>query len=301
MKPDLIALIIIMSLISTATADFWASTVGTDSSSWSIYRQSGNINCNLSSSIEGKIAPIDSHGRVLSPYQSRYADIGENDVKLRERTSALEGKYKSEDNIRLWSNIANSVNIYYFKPFGSDIFSFSYYEQWPALLTTSRTLEYVGQQINDRDFQGNNRDFVGSNLLYNHELSEELRAVMWLDRMNATVLATNDSIIQAEFMPTKYLGYLIRANTTGIADLRFRHAGSQYDVKRRDYPAVDEGDERYYGTYTLARKIEMRSVFENKNNTAIDEWLPCCNGGWSYMRSEDPQGHSANGFFNCSC
>ncbi len=93
---------------------------------------------------------------------------------------------------------------------------------------------------------------------------------MWLDRMNATVMATDDAILQADFMPTKYLGYLIKAKTTGIANLGYRQTGQHYDVKRRAYYAINEDNERYYGIYTLGRKIEMRSVFENYNET--DEW-----------------------------
>jgi hypothetical protein len=93
------------------------------------------------------------------------------------------------------------------KPIGTDIYSIEYEnEQWPVIIKASKTLAYSGQQINDRDFEGNNGDFVGANFLYNHELSKEQRSVIWLQRMNASVLATNDTILSAEFKPTKYLG-----------------------------------------------------------------------------------------------
>lgn len=270
--------IVLFVLVSISSADFWSNTITTNSSSWSIYRQSQNLSFDLSSSVEGNISAIESYGRVLSPHQSYYADVTANDIRLRERISALEGKYKYQDKMKLLSRIDNDIYIYFNKPSGTNIYTFSFYERWPVLLTSSKTLEYQGRQINSRDFEANNRDFVGSNLLYNRNLSEERQTVMWLDRMNATVLATDDAILQAEFMPTKYLGYLILANTTGIADLRYKQAQSGYDVKRRDYPAASEGYERYYGTYTIGRKIEMRSIFDN--NILSEEWLPCCYDRW---------------------
>jgi len=257
-----------------------------------------------SSLVEGEIAPIEFHGALLNPYSSYYSNVNDNDVQLKERTSALEGDYRSEDEMRLWSNIGSDIDIDYAKPAGTDVYTFSFHEIWPVALTSRRTLEYSGRQINDRDFEGNNRDFVGSNLLYNRKLFKDRSAVMWLERMNATVQATDDSILRADFMPTKYLGYQIQTNTTGIADLRYRQAGSQYDVKRYDYTPLSESDERYYGTYALSRKIEMRSQYPNYNETDDEtndyEWLPCCS--LDGLSLQDQEGLSIDTIFNClSC
>ena len=281
----------------------------TDSSHWSIYRQSNNISFNLSSSVEGKISSVESHGRILSPYQSYYEEVGTNDVRLRERRSAREGSYESTDEIKMQSVVypeIEIINLLVDKRAGTGLLTFEYKnEKWPVFIKANRTLAYSGQQINDRNFEGNNGDFVGANFLYNHELSKEQRSVIWLQRMNATVLATNDSILLAEFKPTKYLGYLIQAKSTGIADLSYRLRDFQYDVKHQRYPALSEGEERYYGTYDLARKIEMRSVFEKSDDTddEVDSWLPCCNGGWNDMVQLDQKdfGTGANGVFDCTC
>jgi hypothetical protein len=172
-------------------------------------------------------------------------------------------------------------------------------------LKAGRIIAYSGQQINDRYFEGNNGDFVGASFLYNHNLSKEQRTVAWLKRMNATALATNDSVLLVDFKPTKYLGHKINANTTGIADLRYRLSDSQYDLVRQNYPALSEGDERYYGTYNLSRKIEMRSTYENNNDTeeALDSWLPCCDDDWSDIGYLDLDGFgvSAKKVFDCTC
>jgi hypothetical protein len=302
-----IFLIIAVVLTSNANAIFWSSSVKANSSSWSIYRESSNISFNLSSSVEGKISPVESRGRILSPYQSYYEDIGTNDVRLRQRTSSLEGSYKSTDEIMMQSVVyPDEIVITVDKPVGTDLYTIEYKnEKWPVFIKASRNLDYSGQQINNRDFEGNNGDFVGANFLYNRELSKEQRSVIWLRRMNATVLATNESIFLAEFKPTKYLGYEIKSNTTGIADLSYGFRDSRYDVKHQNYPALSEGEERYYGTYGLKRRIEMKSVFENSNETGdeAESWLPCCYAGWNDMMYFDKKGFGTGtkGVFDCTC
>ena len=303
-------LLIVFALSSNVCGVYWSSHVDTNSSHWSIYRESSNISFNLSSSVEGKISSVESRYRSLHPYQSYYEEVGTNDVRLKQRTNALEGSYKSTDEIMMQSAVyPDEIEITVDKPIGTDIYAIEYEnEQWPVIIKASKTLAYSGRQINDRDFEGNNGDFVGANFLYNHELSKEQRSVIWLQRMNASVLATNDTILSAEFKPTKYLGYLIQVNTTGIADLSYRLRDSKYDVKHQNYPALSEGEERYYGTYDLARKIEMRSVFEKSEYTDADEfsgysWLPCCSSGWGDMSIPDQKGFgtSAKGIFDCTC
>ena len=308
MRLHLAILLVALFLLTTnANAVYWSSSVDTNSSHWSIYSESSNISFNLSSSVEGKISPVGSRGRILSPYQSYYEEVGSNDVRLRQRTSSLEGSYKSTDEIMMQSVVyPDEIEITVDKPVGTDIYTIEYKnEKWPVFIKASRTLTYSGQQINNRDFEGNNGDFVGTNFLYNHKLTKEQRSVIWLKRMNATVLATDESILLAEFKPTKYLGYLINANTTGIADLSYRLRDSQYDVKHQNYPALSEGEERYYGAYNLSRKIEMKSVFEKSNDTddEADSWLPCCNGGWNDMEQLGQRdfGTAAKGVFDCTC
>jgi len=266
-----------------ASADYWASSVGTNSTSWSIYRQSQNLTFDMTSSVEGNVSPVEVHGRTISPHLSYYSEVGAGGLKQRERTSALQGSYRSEEMMSLWSNLDNEVIINMAKPAGTNEYKIQYYEQWPASLISDRVIKYSGKGINDLDFVGNNNDFAGAILLYNQNLSKERRTVMWLYRTNATVRATDDAIILAEFQPTKYLGYLIRTHTTGIADLSYRQADSQYDAKRQYYPPISEGDEMYYGAFDLGRLIEMRSLFNNYNETDpdfqpldLENELPCC-------------------------
>jgi hypothetical protein len=123
--------------------------------------------------------------------------------------------------------------------------------------------------------------------------------------MNATARAVDDGIVFAELKPTKYLGYEIKANTTGITDLSYRFRNTKYDVKHRNYPELVMGDERYWGKYDLSRRINMKSTFIKVNNTDddLDSWLPCCYDGWKDMLhfEKEDLGTDAKGVFDCTC
>jgi len=277
----IIALAVMLVSISCSIADYWSSAVETNTSTWSIYRQNNNVSFNLTSSVEGNIAPITVRERVLKPYHSYYAEVKENDVRLSQRTSALEGYYKSDELISLRSRNMEDIEISIEKPNETNIYTFSFKELWPVSIITRRTLDYSGRLINNKDLEVIDRDQVGANLLYNRNLSIDRKAIMRLNRLNATVLATDDAILLAEIQPTKYLGYLANMHTSGMADLTYTQTESRYDPKRRMYPVLIDGDERYFGTYDLARRIEISSNFSRSNDTDDEElsgydWLPCC-------------------------
>lgn len=302
----LIVFMLVMALISSGSATFQSLTVGTKSSSWSIYRQSGNLSFDYSQLVHGTVSPVDYHGRSLSPYHSAYQEVNVNDVRLRDRTSAFQGNYSSEEMMYLRSDTTNSVSIDITKPGGSPVYTIQYVESWPVILKYAKTMNYKGKEINDREFAGNNLDFAGSSLLYNQELSRETNAGLLLKRMNATVLATDDAILSADFMPSREMIYNTRTHTTGIADLKYRLTGPSYDVKHVSYPALSEGEERYVGTYNISRSIHIKSDFEMpdfENSTPGEDWLPCCFAGWSDMNPLDKKDLrvSAKDIFDCSC
>lgn len=245
-------------------------------SSWSLSRQSQNISFDLTSSVIGTIAPLDYHGTILHPYQSVYENILENDVGVKERNSAKEGEYSSKESVSLVARIS-PTSFEYEKPTGSDIWTYTYTENWPVILTSDRSTKYSGKGINERSIASNNLDFIGSNLLYNTQLSENRRTIMWLNNLNATILAADyRGIISAELQPNKYLGQLMQIHTTGIADLSYRWTNPHFDDRKQNYPAFLEGNERYYGTYDLAQRIETRSNNTNYDYSQDYDWLQCC-------------------------
>ena len=267
--------LLLLGLISSASAASYTFGVDnvTDGSSFWISRQSGTMKLDLSGSVEGDVVPIavTPAGRILSPFISGFADLAANDVRLRERTAALQGTYSSEGVISLRSEAEADVNRTYFKPAGSEIWTITLEENWPVTLNASRTVDYIGRMINDRDASGNNGDCVGGSFLYNTELSRERNVAMRLDRLNATIIATNDTILSADVFPTRSTVYETRSHSTGIADLRYRQTDSRGEI-------INLGEERYSGTYDITRKVEMVLV-ETKEKNETD-WLACCVGGW---------------------
>ena len=287
--------LLLAGLISGASAASYTFGVDniTDGSSFWITRQSANISFEMESSVEGDIAPIavTPSGRVLSPYYSGSSDLAANDVRLQERTAALEGTYSSQEMIDLLAKTSGGVNRTYFKPAGSEIWTITLTESWPLRLNASKTTDYLGKMINDRDSAGNNGDVVGSSFLYNPELSRERNVAMRLDRLNATVIATNDTIISTDVYPTRSTVYDTASHSTGIADLRYRQVGEGGRL-------INLGEERYEGTFDITRRVEMEFVYTNKTNKT--DWLSCCVGGCSDL---DPCSfpRDSAGIFSCVC
>jgi hypothetical protein len=198
----------------------------------------------------------------------------------------------------LLAQAGNPVLVNITKRAGSPIYTISYEERWPVLFASLRSTKYAGQEINDREFAGNNLDYTGASLLYNKELSKDSLVRLTLDSMNATVLATNDQLLSAEFMPTKSLDYHLKTHTTGIADLSYSLRSSMFDFQPGDYPVTAQGEERYYGTYEIERRIRASSVYDNSTNR--NSWLPCCDGGYFGMALQERRYLSGEEIFNSS-
>ena len=155
-------------------------------------------------------------------------------------------------------------------------------------------MNYSGKEINNREFVGNSKDYAGANFLYNQEFSKERSLKMSLDRMNATILATDETINLGEVKATRDTQYRLQTHSTGIASFKWRQVDADDSI-------LNEGNERYVGVYDIAKNIRMKSRFDLSRND--DSWLPCCSGGWSNMRLADKKGFgtSAKGVFDCSC
>jgi hypothetical protein len=284
---------LLMALISNASAASWTGSVKTDSGSWYLTRVSSNVSFTYEQSVQGQISPVDYRGRTLSPYHSFYEDVKFNDVRVKERTAALQGTYGSEEKLWLKSNTNDSVNATIDKPAGSDIYTIDFYEHWPVKLSYSKSTNYSGKEINNREFVGNNKDFIGANFLYNHEFSKERSLNMELERLNATILASDEVIYTGEIKATRDTQYKLQTHSTGIAAFKYRQVGASNEI-------LNEGDERFVGIYDITKNIRMKSRFDKIRKE--DDWLPCCSGGFFGMNPVDQKAFkSAKGVFDCTC
>jgi hypothetical protein len=302
MKRTLAMIINLLILLpSIASSSSWLGYVKTTNDFWSIYRHGNNMSYKSDQLIEGKNkAIVGPRGRVLNPYCSNYEDMNLIDVRLKERTSASEGNYSHQGKIDAWTQIKMPVALDILKSNASDTYAIKFIERWQANIAASQKLEYSGKNINNRDFSGNNFDFVGADLLFNKNLLKSRTIEMRLEKMNATVLATDDNIIQINRKPTRDLNYQISTSTTGIADLSYQQSGQEPDQSSlTGYENVNEGNERYYGSLNITRTIRMKSQFPDSKES--DQWLPCCYQGWKDMNIFDRRTLNADEIFNCEC
>jgi len=247
-----VALITIFCISSVCGAVSWFATVD----GWKIHRESDTLAFDMESRVIGEISSIEvtPGGQQMGGYHSRYADAELNDVRLRDRTGAYEGEIESHDLLYLRSSAKEEIKREVSKPFGVERYVFNYYEVWPVIIGAHREVRYAGRGINDREFSGNNLDYVGSGFLYNTELSKINIRNLNLYRMNVTVVAGDDGVELVSFLPTKNTTVWISAEATGISSLRYRQiAGDQKTV-------LSEGEDRIVGTTRQRTVIEMSSL-----------------------------------------
>jgi hypothetical protein len=244
---------------------YWDASVG----SWSIHRQSSNLSFELADLCVGNVSGLEvtPSGRQIAGYHSRYMVVDLNDVAISERTSAKEGELRAQDEIALHSEADEDVIRKIIKPKDSPFFTFEFSEIWPVVARADRAVIYRGVGINDRDLLSNNLDFAGTSFLNSRELSKVRYSDMMLLCMNTTVVEDNEDFINVAFLPTKRLSYQIDAFSSGITDLRYRETAPDMVT------ALAEGNDRYYGNYSLTAKISMGTLPIWLNN----EWgLECC-------------------------
>jgi hypothetical protein len=116
---------------------------------------------------------------------------------------------------------------------------------------------------------------------------------MSLERLNATIFATDDEIDVGTVKATRDTQYKLQTHSTGIAAFKWGQVDEEFNV-------ANAGDERFVGVYEITKNIHMKSRFDLVRKE--DAWLPCCSGGYSSMNPLDQRSIiSARGVFDCSC
>ncbi len=288
--------------VGCGSADFWSGSIGTNSTSWEIHRVSSNINFYYEQHVSGKIRPIDGpNNRSLSPYYSCSSNVNINDISIKERISALNGKYKTDEIEAMAARNDNIIESDLNKPSGSDEYAITYHEVWPVVMVQLKSIAYSGKGINAREIAGNNLDFAKANFIYSNDLIKDITIRLGLSKLNATVIANDNGIQTATLEATRSTEFKVRASTTGISDLSYLQSGPRYTGKPiTGYQVLNEGDERYYGKYNMTSIIRMQSIenaFEPEGG-----WLSCCNGGWDDVSLSDKAscGTNISNIFDCT-
>lgn len=260
-------------------ADSWWGILGTNTSSFAINRESTTFSMRSEEALQGQISSVKvtPQGRTISGYHSRYANIQDNDVMLKERTNARDGSLVYAEITEINASAENVVTNEIDKPAGQSQLIDKFMEQWPVVLVSDRYLRYSGAEINDRDFGGNNMDYVGTTYLYNTQLEQSRIYQAILQRLNLSVVASvkgglNDSIDSVEYLANKMTRYRVTSNSTGIAELKFGQASSEQLSMIRGHINYDnKGDLRYNGNVQL--NAIYNSTLMYNEATFNDTWL----------------------------
>jgi hypothetical protein len=273
-------IIIIIYLINSSALAFqtWSEDFTGAGGHWGIERHSsGTAIMQSNSNIRGSITPIrvTPAGRSINSTASKYSSLLVNDVGTKEKLSALEGRIILQDGSFFAYDDRRGYELT--STYSAGDYHAEHEELWPVVSISRNIINYKGSEINDLSEVRNTYDRIGEKLLYNKNFEKDLFVNTSLTRFNVTVDVVNHRI-SAEIQPTKWLNYILKTNTSGIADLSVGIVDTKFDVRHQNYPYSMKNEERYLGNYDIQRKIQVNSTF----NKPFDEdfypgenWLPC--------------------------
>lgn len=258
----LVSFFILLSLIPLSPSVYatsWYASVGT----WEIHRNSQTMNFTLDDYCSGNITGIEAtpRGMMVGGIHSRYVNIDLDSVGVKQRRSAFTGEIKSEEYTNITASAEEPINREIVKRFGSPYYELNFTEVWPVHFQSEKALIYNGRMINDLEQSKNNLDWVATSFRYSPELNSIRSCRMDLERLNISLIADNEDVMQVDFLPTKSLNYSIQSFSSGQTTLSYAQTG-------RDMTAIiSKGEETFIGNYSLTAAINMSAT--NKNATRV--------------------------------
>lgn len=219
----------------------------------------------------------------------RYTDMSFDEVRAKERVAASNGSLDTSEFIHLVATPVDPVEVTLVKYPGSQIFRLTVNETWPVVLASRRSIDYIGKGISDRDFLGNNLDYVGASHLYVQDLKKERAAFLQLRNAWFEAILDNatDTIVLDRFLPAKTTDYRLKSRFKGHAVLKYRQAAY-------DRTTAKESVESYWGSFAIDRRITIESSGRNVSEMEAI-WLPCCSYGENTSLQEvDPDAYQGD-------
>jgi hypothetical protein len=209
-----------------------------------------------------------------------------DEVCARERVAASNGTLDTSEFIRLVATPVDPVEVTLVKYPGSQIYRLTVNETWPVVMASRRSIDYIGKGISDRDFLGNNLDYVGASHLSVTDLKKERASFLQLRNAWFEALLDNDTkaILLDQFMPAKITDYRLLSRFQGHAVLKYGQAAYDRTIAR-------EGVEDYWGSFAIDRRLTMES--SGRNASYLEAiWLPCCSYGENTsVQAADPEAY----------
>jgi hypothetical protein len=264
----ILALAVLLIGMQPAACSFYEVTEG--DTGWTTgLRHNLNVSLNLSGSSIGE-------GRF-----SRYTEMNLNDVRMMERIAGNNGTLDTDESVRLIAEEVNSMGVNLVKRPGNQNYYITVNESWPVAMSAVRSLDFHAEKgggISDRDFYGNNLDYVGASYFRSTDLKKEKVAFLQLNRAQF-LLGADDAtkcIFLDRSLPDKRTIYKLESKSTGLVNLKYRQVTDRRTRRVSERRTIsNEGDERYEGTVSIARQISMISpgIYEWSSNSS---WLECC-------------------------
>lgn len=203
---------------------------------------------------------------------SAYTNIVATDVENKIRMAAMRGNYNESDFITLSARDQDGVNMTIDKPAGSDLVTTEWRENWPLTFTMGHKMQYAGKGINYRNFAGNNRDYAGTNFLYNTRFTELTLLGTNVTNTSVIVVASPAGIVSADVLGNRFLNYNSKTTNDGIASLKYQTAGGRLAANGQQFKQ-NFGDERYVGQFNITRHMQIKIRFINRSTD--DDWIKC--------------------------
>ncbi len=251
-------IIIVLIIICTSASGRFYQVTERDTGWTTGLRQSINTTLDLSGSAVGD-------GKYY-----RYTDMNFDDVRMRERIAAANGTLDTSELIYLKSETTNPIEISLEKSPGTQNYTLTVNETWPVVLAARRSIDYIGQGISDRDFMGNNLDYVGASFIRTKDLKKTRGAFMELKGAWFEVLLNNTTktLYYDRFLPAKTIDYRLDSSFQGQAVLKYKQA--------EDRNIAKENVEIYTGSFTIRRGITMGPSGRKNITDGWVNWLPIC-------------------------
>lgn len=271
----ILVLLMVLILSISVSGTYYKVGISDGGDSWSVSRRSINASFDLTGSSMGE-------GNYY-----RYTEIDVNDVRMSERITATDGSLDTDESVRLRAVDVDPIIVTLVKHPGGQNYLLTINETWPVSLSATRSTDYLGARISDRETFGNNLDYVGTSHLYATDFRKDRacgldlkNACYQVDLINGSLKAESPheedvnitnltfASLEARFMPAKYINYSLNSYSDGLATLRYKQTAE-------DYSTAIEGLECYAGTFRISRRISMASTGRNATDVEAD-WLDCC-------------------------
>lgn len=255
----LFCLILALTMMNLASGYAWTGIVRSNGDYFYINRIGTQMDAIMSGSVHG------------TGNASVYTNVVATDVKNKIRLAAKIGRFNESDFITVKARDEGCINMTIDKPSGLDLARIDWTETWPITVTMGHEMQYSGKGINYRNFAGNNRDYAGTNFLYNTKLKELTLLGTNVSNTNVTVITSPEGIVSAEVLGNRYLNYNSQTSSNGIASLKYQTTGG--DFAEDGQPMIQNfNDERYVGKFNITRHMQIKiksisiSPYENLSN-----------------------------------